>query len=187
MGTAFRKPTKRAKAKNGEAPKPTPELTKQICEWIKGGNYIETACAISGINKQQLYSWLKQAHIDKKTGDSNSIYAHFLDAVEVAEATAEARDVLVIDQCANGKDWEYERHPEGTFNEYGKDISGQLILKANGNPIVKTIGIPPNWQAAAWRLSRKYKKWASSENSIFKSTDQDDSTIKIEFVKSEQK
>ena len=34
------------------------------------------------------------------------------------------------------------------------------MLNSRGNPIPLKIGIPPNWQASAWRLERKFRdRW----------------------------
>jgi transposase len=85
------------------------ELQKQIVDLIRAGNYIETASACAGINKDTLYDWLKRgarekARKDGKIDKREEIYVHFSDAVEKAIAEAEARDVMIIAN-ASKNDW----------------------------------------------------------------------------------
>ena len=100
----------------------------------------------------------------KGNEEPDSIYGEFLDAVSRAIAESEIRDLTVVDKAAMGQDWEYERHPDGTVDENGKSIAGQLVLNGRGNPIPKKIGHSPNWAASAWRLERKHpKRWAVTQ------------------------
>jgi hypothetical protein len=104
--------------------------------------------------------------------------------------TALFRDLLVIDRSANGQDPEYERHPEGTKNNNEQDISGQLILKPNGNPIVKKIGLASDWKASAWRLERKFpKQWGLTQKVEHSGSIPvtDENKITVEFVDAEKK
>lgn len=139
---------KKAKNNPGKPEQISQEIVDKICKAMSVGCYIETAAAVSGVSKQTLYAWMKKGHKMPK-----SIYGRFLDAVDKALETAAFRDLLVIDRAANGQEWEYERHPDGS-----------LMLKPNGNPIVKKIGLPSDWKASAWRLERKFsKQWGSSQ------------------------
>jgi len=90
---AFKKP-------RGRPPKLTPELIEQIATAIRGGNYIETAAAFSGVKKSTLYDWLRRGAKQK-----SDIYRDFSDAVEKALAASEIRDVLRIDE-AGKKNWQ---------------------------------------------------------------------------------
>ena len=97
--------------KVGRPTKLTREMFPEIIDLIKMGNYVETACAVEGINKTTYYYWLKKAH---KSSESN-IYTEFRDEVMKAKAWSEARDVAIISKASE-----------------------------------------KNWQAAAWKLERKY-------------------------------
>jgi transposase len=96
----------------GRHDKLTPEIQQKIVDALRMGNYVETAAAYAGIHKSTLYEWLKRG---ARSYDENDKFRKFADAVEIAMAEAEMRDVAVIAKAS-------------------KD----------------------NWQAAAWRLERKY-------------------------------
>lgn len=135
------------------------DLIDKIYKILLTGAYVETAAVFCGINKTTLYEWIKRA----KT-QPGSIYEQFANAVEKGMAEAEIRDLMVVDTAAMGRDWEYEKHPDGAVDDRGRSIAGHLMLKANGNPIPKKLGLSPDWSAAAWRLERKHpKKWARTE------------------------
>lgn len=61
-----------------------PEVVNLILSALADGNYRETACRIAGISKQALYNILKRS----ERGDAAA--AAFVDAMEKAEAMAEA-------------------------------------------------------------------------------------------------
>ncbi len=92
----------------------TPQVQETIVTWLQSGNYLETAAHLAGVNKQTIYTWLKRGQ-KEKSGE----FRDFLDAVNKAQAGAEARLVMLLEKAAT-----------------------------------------KNWQAAAWRLERKYpKRW----------------------------
>lgn len=80
----------------------TPETQDRIVQAIQAGNYIEVAAQYAGISKGTLYRWLQQA--DDPTADD--IYRDFRDAVESARATAEIRNVTLIQKAANDGTWQ---------------------------------------------------------------------------------
>ena len=82
----------------GRKTKCTPELTERIAQLIKAGNYRETACAASGVSSRQMREWLQ------KGAEGLEPFASFLEAMDVAEAGAEARHVLTI-TSASKEDW----------------------------------------------------------------------------------
>ena len=69
----------------------TPEMQGRICELLAAGNYIETTCRIVGIAEKSFYRWVQQK-------------SQFSQAVEKAQADAEARNVVII-QTAAKKNW----------------------------------------------------------------------------------
>lgn len=141
-------PAFRKVKKGGRPPKLNDELIEKICNTLRLGTYIETAVVLAGVQKVIFYEWIKLAH--KNPG---SIHAKLLNAVEKAQEESVVRDLLNIDKCAMGQDWEYERDPQGN-----------LVLNGKGNPIPKKQGIPPDWHASAWRLERRHpKQWSRTE------------------------
>ena len=116
----------------GRPTKLTAEVQRLVVEALQAGNYIETAAALAGVHKDTLYEWLKRGR-----GQPRGVYRAFSDAVEKAMAIAEVRGVELVTRAG-----------EGT----------PTVLNAQGQ--VVTPGIPPQWQAMAWRLERKYpEKW----------------------------
>jgi len=110
-----------AETNPGGAPsKLTLDVQSKICAALQRGNYIETSAAFAGINKSTLFLWMKTGHDDIKAGKTKSKYAKFLDAVEIAQAESEVRDLGHIDTSAGAG----------------------------------------SWQAAAWKLERRFpKRW----------------------------
>lgn len=95
--------------KMGAPEKITPNLTADICNTLRLGAYVETASAMAGIERKTFQRWVKKGgiHIRKKKA---SIYADFCRAVKRAMAEADARDLLVIDEAAQGNE-KKEREP----------------------------------------------------------------------------
>lgn len=112
----------------GRPTKLTAELQEEMVSIIRGGNYVETACAFVGITKETFYQWLRRAAKERerlsknprfRMKESEAIYVEFSDAIKKAQSQAEIRDVLIIGKAAEH-----------------------------------------TWQAAAWRLERKFPaKW----------------------------
>ena len=122
----------------GRPTKLTPEVQKQICDAIEAGNYIETAAAYAGINKDTLYRWLRDGARAKKGKKKN-----FSDAVQKALAKSEMRDVYIIGKAAENQ-----------------------------------------WQAAAWRLERKFPdRWGRKDKQRLEHTGKDGGAIQVENVR----
>jgi transposase len=90
---------KRNEKDRGRPTKLNDELQNQICELLRWGNYIETACAFCGITKKTLYEWMKLGNLEEQ-----GIHRNFLNAVNKAQAEAEMRDVQNIHNAAK-TDW----------------------------------------------------------------------------------
>jgi hypothetical protein len=89
------------------------ELIDQIAELIREGNYIETASAVVGIDKNSLYRWLKRGAREQERLFKNpklkgkveeKIYVEFSYAVKEAMAQSEADDLANIKK-ASREDW----------------------------------------------------------------------------------
>jgi hypothetical protein len=85
----------------GGAPlKLTPERQAAICDAIRAGVRPETAAVYNGVAARSYYRWMECG----RGADSEPIYKAFVQAVEVALAEWEARDVLLIGEAAKS-DW----------------------------------------------------------------------------------
>lgn len=124
---------KKKKSSPGRPTKLTKELQDKICLYLKYGNYVETAAAACGVSKVILYAWLKRGTEHKAPG----IYKDFLNAIEKAQAEAETRDLVNIENSASGS---------------------AAVFDSNGNQI--RAERKSNWTASAWRLERRHPtKW----------------------------
>jgi transposase len=140
-----KKPPRFKKGK-GRPTKISPEIQKKIVEAITRGNYTETAAALAGISKDTFYAWLKKGARQKK-----GPFKEFSDAVDRAQAEAEAMDLVRIEVAANGRPTKLLR-----------DEKGNIIFDEKGKPIIMERSVYPDWTAAAWRLERRFpERWSS--------------------------
>lgn len=86
------------KAKLGRPSKLTRELQESLCEYLRRGYFVDTACALVGVHKDSIYQWLK----DGARGKSKEAIA-FSDAVKKAQAEAEAH---YLDRIAIAGEWQ---------------------------------------------------------------------------------
>jgi hypothetical protein len=110
-------------------------MADKLLGFIRAGAYLETAAAAAGISKDTLYAWLREGARGKTPE-----LAAFSDAVEKAAAEAELRDLLTIGKAAAG----------------GEVLRDVTITRPDGTTQRERQLAPPQWQAAAWRLERKF-------------------------------
>jgi coproporphyrinogen III oxidase len=91
-----------ARTKNGKRigrpTKLTAKLTDRICEFIRGGNYISTACAACGISTVTFNDWKARGEKEEEP------YSTFLAALKKAEVDCETRLLAIVDKAAE-KNW----------------------------------------------------------------------------------
>lgn len=158
---------KKAKKSSGGEPIITHSLIKELVDSIYIGNSCENAAAGIGIDRKTLTRWLKKGRSGKGKIKQDSIYGDLSLAVSKANRQCATRKLIRIENAAEGQEWEYERYPEGSIDLNGDSNEGRLILNSRGNPIVKKIGIPPDWRADAWWLERRFpEEWGISQKLI---------------------
>ena len=131
------------KKRIGRKSKLTPELTERICDFIRKGNYISTACQIVGIHKATYYNWLEQGETDIEAG-IDSMYADFVKAVKKAEADAEEELVKMVRNAAP-KNWIAgmtlleRRHPDrwGRRDRHQVEVNETKVIHVTGIEIVE--------------------------------------------------
>lgn len=110
----------------------TPDVHKLIVGMIEAGNFIETAAAAAGVDRDTIRNWLKRGARSR-----GGAFRDFRDAVVQAQARAEATLVGLVALAANGEAPEVDE-----------------------NGTVLRPGSPPKWQAGAWLLERKHpERW----------------------------
>ena len=97
----------------GRPTKLTKELTEEIAQYLRAGNYIETTAALVGINRDSIYEWLKRGAAEQERLIKNprarlrkreELYVEFSDTVKKAQAQSEAMLVGLIGKAAS-KNW----------------------------------------------------------------------------------
>jgi transposase len=85
----------------GGAPlKLTAERQQRLCDAIRAGVRAETAAVYCGIGARTYYRWMSSG----RAAGAAQCYVEFVEAVELALAEWEARDVLLIGEAAKD-DW----------------------------------------------------------------------------------
>lgn len=132
----------------GAPTKCTAKVIRQVANALLLGNYLEVAAASIGVHKDTLHNWLRWGHERPR-----SIYRKFRDAVFEAQARYEANAVANIERAAKGT-----QHALLL-----KDENGTQLFDKDGLPLfIKPQ--PPDWQAEAWRLERKFaNRWTKTE------------------------
>lgn len=179
-GKSFEK----VKNKGGAPVKLNRKLVEKICNYLRMGVYLTDAFVMCDIDRGTARLWLKKGHKSPR-----SLFGELLRAVDKAMVEATVRDLQVIDKAANGCDTEFLKHPPGSRDEHGRDISGQLVFEETrytSKPVIVRQGLTPSWQAAAYRLAkRKPDQWGSlpqDDEHDLGATNEDANTFKIEFV-----
>lgn len=97
----------------GAPTKCTLELTSYICDILKTGGYIETACSQAGIPDRRYYAWMQQAERDETAGKypgftgspDESPFMAFRQAVKIARDTAENEILKKIYDGETDRNW----------------------------------------------------------------------------------
>lgn len=98
----------------GRRPLLNDDIQKRIVDTISAGNYLETAAGVAGIGISTLHLWLDKGRTERELAElegreptpDRRIYVDFLEAVEKARATSEARAVLHIQRAAADGTWQ---------------------------------------------------------------------------------
>lgn len=127
----------------------TEELTEQISNILRAGNYVDTAAKMAGVPRSTLYRWLTlgdKASMKLDEGEeldrNEQLYYNFAAAVDKARAAATVRNVALIQQAAQAGSWQasawwLERtDPE----KWGRRMQTQIV-GANDGPVKVNITV----------------------------------------------
>lgn len=92
---------KRGRPQMGRPTDCTPELTEELCGYLRAGNYIETAAHLAGVWPRRVFGWVKRGQ-----SDPDSPYAAFAQAVKRAEADAEQESINRIRLAGRSNVWQ---------------------------------------------------------------------------------
>lgn len=125
----------------GRPTKLTPELQEDIVKYLRLGNYVETVCAIVGINKTTFYDWMRQGARAKRSTNKMAQFSH---AIKAAMALGEAADLAVIQQASvrswQAAAWRLERRYPGRWGR--KDVLGTVDIPDRDERDVTPQGRP---------------------------------------------
>lgn len=157
----------RAQTSGGRPTKLTEDLSARIVQYIRTGQYVETACAAVGLNKDTYYAWLRRAaayreerRLGARKRQGEEIYLLFSDAVERGLAEAEMRDVNIIG-AASASQWQAaawrleRRHPQRWGRVERVQLSGP-----DGAPIAtQDVPVDPLSRLDPSKLSDEQLSW----------------------------
>ncbi len=125
-------------AKVGRPSKLTEELTTQICDLLRDGNFVETVCDFVGINKTTIYEWIARGERGWKA-DVEGGYVEFTNVVKKAMSQVEFDTLKDLRQGVDNWQarawWLERRHPDkwgnrgkSTFEHQGEG-GGPVVIK----------------------------------------------------------
>lgn len=93
----------------------TPQLTREICEVLRGGNYVVTACDYVGLSESAYYEWHRRGREELERIVDQGLthddidpderpFVEFMESTTRARATAEVQSVRRIRSAAE-EDW----------------------------------------------------------------------------------
>ncbi|MHC4184129.1 MAG: hypothetical protein ACYSR0_12350 [Planctomycetota bacterium] len=110
---------------------------KIILEALKAGLSLTRAIGLADVNMSTYREWMEKGKNKKRP-----TYKHFRNQVKRIEANIEREALNVIKNAYKGGDEIYET---------------KYVIRPKGTEITKvTKTVAPSWQAAAWRLERKF-------------------------------
>jgi hypothetical protein len=125
------------KSKAGRPSLLSEELMKKLCDLIRSGVYVKTACQIVGIGTATYYEWMKRGRIEE-----SSVFSKFLDSIKKAEAEGEGALVLGIrkDESWQSKAWLLERkYPDRWGRKDKIEHEGGMKIKVDVGDKIREI------------------------------------------------
>ncbi len=119
----------------------TPEVQRTIVDAIAAGNYASVACRLANVAPATFHEWMARGRAVDPDRPRTHLYASFADAVERAEAEAEARAVAMVhasmpDNWAAAMTYLERRYRERWRRSEAREHTG-----AEGGPITTRIVI----------------------------------------------
>lgn len=129
----------------------TPELTERICEVLRNGNYVQTACEFVGISESAYHKWVSRGEAELARMEAEGLdepdpakepYVRFVEQTTHARSAARVKAITTIRQAAD-KDWK----AEAWYLEHGhRDLWGkrrqEVDITTNGEKVEFRIAFP---------------------------------------------
>lgn len=90
--------------KVGRPSKLTEKLKTELLALIREGNYLDTACAVVGVDYRTICDWIQRGTDAHPSRSNNREFAQFVHEYNKAKAEAEANLVRCVNKAAD-KDW----------------------------------------------------------------------------------
>lgn len=129
----------------------TPELSQEICKYIKQGLSNRTAADCAGITESTFYSYIRQGEADLEK-QKTTIFSQFLQSLKKAESAHKLGRLAVIRRAADEGNWqaaawELERRYRDDYGRNAVDARVELSGKDGGPVETKStvqIYVPDN-------------------------------------------
>lgn len=109
----------------GRRTKLTPELQEALCEYLRQGLYLQTACALVGVDLATVDQWRQRGEGTEPTRPGSPLYVAFVEAVDKAKAEAVKHDVGVIREASRtswqASAWHLERTNPSLYGRVWRD------------------------------------------------------------------
>ena len=142
-----RRPTRRVVTprRGGRPPKLTAELQQRILLAVRAGVGLEASFRLAGIGARTGHEWVRRGEGTDPRRRTTPLFAQFAQSLKKAQAEDEAARIARINAAGRG----------------GAVIYSRTVTTKQGETITETRTTPPQWQADAWYLERKYpERWA---------------------------
>jgi hypothetical protein len=128
-------------ATRGRKPKTIDDpKVKLLLQALSAGNYVETACAYSGLAVSTVYVWLDRGNKEKQRieqgetpNPKEATYLEISEAIEKARANAVVANVAVIQQAARSGTWQAAAWwlERSMPNQFGRRIQAEVSGKVS--------------------------------------------------------
>jgi len=144
----------------------TPEIIEDVRRILPTVLYLYTVSDYIAVPRRTFWHWIRRGKLEEKRlalegGEPSSqeaIYLELLQTIKRAIAEGEFTDASVIRKATEGLEYVEVRTTKG-FNAQGDEVEVEKIET--------TKRVMPAWQAAAWRLERRFpERWGANSREI---------------------
>jgi hypothetical protein len=124
---------------------PQEEQVEELCQLLRLGNYVSTACGYTGIPERSVYNWLREG----QTEDARPWVEQFTKRVMEARAHSQVANLQVVQRAAANGTWQaaawfLERsnpHQWGLRSRHEVDIRVSEDTRSNRERLVEALDV----------------------------------------------